>query len=368
MQKIYNFKEELINRYKYLYENISYVLAPYIYRESEKETKKRLRRLCCTEEELTTKPLVLRKRLDNDILSMLEEFLLSDIPFQDSLFYNYIESCKESPDFLNSVKYGVRLSEERIEQMKKRLFNVKSYINIWDLLEEVRAYIISQKCDKENKKSKLDIIDEYFRICRYKNNGSIWGSGYALNCKDFINNYITDSFYCPPNLKLIKRCSNDPGVTKNIFIDYFMSMPKGEYNDSWLSEKQKQDIYLCYHDELPWDLEFVCVEQKDDNDYCRPQNTKPCGEKFYIDESKIFKIYDYKTSTFLEEYYQMCPKCGYIVRVPDYLLSEGIKKRITERCMKDISLSERMFMFSKLKQMEDRLPDNGYVKVLTKKK
>ena len=100
MSKIENYKNELINRYKYLYENAVYILAPFVYRETEEDVKKRMRKLCCSEEELTYKRLIRRKDLPVEILDTLEEFLLDDIPYDETLLYNYLEIQKEDYKYM----------------------------------------------------------------------------------------------------------------------------------------------------------------------------------------------------------------------------------------------------------------------------
>ena len=361
MSKIVDYKQELINRYKYLYENVTYILASYMYKETEDDIKKRLRKLCCSEEELTKKALISRKKLDIDMLSLLEEFLLGDIFFKDTVFYNYLEEKKNDPIYLKRVNEGIRLYEEYSVQTKK--IWVKSYLTLWSLLEEVRKYIDAQTGDLKNKDKKIRILDEYFRLFRYKNDGKIWTSGYNLNSSDFINNYVTDSYYSPVDSSIKKRKNNDIGVTRNSFIDHFMMIPKNVINGSWLTEKEKQEVYLCYHDELPYGYLLGCGDYSDNMYDIRPKGTSCCSNVFTMNEEEIF-VYN-------DKYFQLCPHCGYIVCVDDAIegvLSDTIKKRIKKRCEKDPELYKRMYLYSELKNLEDKLPDEGYIKVLKKKK
>ena len=40
--------------------------------------------------------------------------------------------------------------------------------------------------------------------------------------------------------------------------------------------------------------------------------------------------------------------CGFIVNIPKETLSDGIKKRIEERCSKDPNLFRKMYLYSEL--------------------
>ena len=51
-------------------------------------------------------------------------------------------------------------------------------------------------------------------------------------------------------------------------------------------------------------------------------------------------------------FYQLCPKCGYIVNIPNELLSDKISLRIIERCSKDINLFRKMELYSELKALD----------------
>ena len=65
------------------------------------------------------------------------------------------------------------------------------------------------------------------------------------------------------------------------------------------------------------------------------------GKNFVIKEEEIFVNPDDK----LYRYYQLCPHCGYIVNIPKKILSDGIKKRIEERCKKDDKLFKKKCSF-----------------------
>lgn len=141
------------------------------------------------------------------------------------------------------------------------------------------------------------------------------------------------------------RDRKDIGVTKNSFIIAVNKIPLYEYNSSIFMESEKQRIYLDYHDELPCDLEIDCnleIKNAEPNKILkRPENTTSCGKPFTIKKEEIFVGPN-------NQYYQLCPHCGFIVNIPSNIISDGIKKRINERCQKDDKLFRKMYLYSEL--------------------
>lgn len=342
-------KQELISRYKYIYENAVYVLAPYMYQQTEEERdklnekyKKEDKNHPCISNDL----LIYLKELPSDLLLDLESFLLSDTPFNQSKFYIELEEKKKSQDFLNKVKAGLNL----LEKKNLKYSSLQTKLDSWKLLVKIREFINEQSSDLKNKEKKLSALDEYFRISRYSNNGKLWTSGYSINFKD-MDNFSSFSAVLPKNERKPRRDKNDIGLKKSDFISYISNQANHyEYNFSVLTEQEKQDIYLTYHDELPWDLEKVCELEEEyipvviETRLTRPEHTKPCGETFYVNENEIF----IDSNDALYRYFQLCPHCGYIVNIPKETLSDGIKKRIEERCSKDPNLFRKMYLYSEL--------------------
>lgn len=333
-------KNELINRYKYIYENALYILAPYTYNQNN---------------ENSLNSLVLFDKLPDNLLLDLESFLLSDIPFLDSKLYLETELNKENLNYLSIV-----------ENLKRLLKNdsVKKELDSWEIFLQVRNFIDEQSGDLKNKEKKLIALDEYFRINRYSNDGKIWTSGYLLNFKD-MENISSFSFALPKNKKSPKRDKEDVGVRKGKFIQFISNQSNHyDYNFSILTEEEKQDIYLLYHDELPWNLEIKCESEDDFMNKSilnKIDHIKPCGELFYINENDIF----INTNDNIYEYYHLCPHCGYIVNIHPEILSDGIKKRIIERCIKDRNLFRKMYLYSELFSL-DKLSTNNQKKLLKK--
>ena len=153
------------------------------------------------------------------------------------------------------------------------------------------------------------------------------------------------------NKRKPRRDKNDIGLKEGDFIS-FVSNNSNHYDDNFslLTEQEKQYIYLTYHDELPWNLEKTCELEEQiiptmiETRLARPEHTMPCGETFYVNEEEIFV----NSRDVLYRYYQLCPHCGYIVNIPKKILSDGIKIRIEERCLKDPNLFRKMYLYSEL--------------------
>ena len=237
---------------------------------------------------------------------------------------------------------------EKANEGKNPIMHIK--LNFWDILGATVRYLEEQSGDLKNKANKMKVLDEYFRIGRYKNNGKIYTSGIKPDLHDF------DSIVLPKKEKEPRRDRNDIGIKKNKFITTISNSPKFEYNNSIFTEREKQEIYLGYHDELPNDLEINCgiEEEYIETRLRRPENTKPCGENFIIKENEIFV----NPNDRLYRYYQVCPHCGFIVNIPKEILSDGLKQRIEDRCSKDDKLFRKMYLYSELFSL-DRLSEKG---------
>ena len=291
--------------------------------------------------------LIYLKELPEKLLLNIESFLLSDIPFNKSNLYVELEEQKKDLEYLSKVKNGLILLEK---DNKDKLEQLQTKLDSWKLLSRVREFIDEQSGDLKNKEEKLIALDEYFRINRYSNNGKLWTSGYSINIKD-MDNFSSFSVILPKNERKPRRDKDDIGLTNGEFINFIADQSNHcDYNFSILTEKEKQDIYLTYHDELPWNFEITCELEEEyitpmtETRLNRPEHTKPCGETFYVNEEEIF----INLNDTLSRYYQLCPHCGYIVDIPKELLSEGIKKRIEERCLKDPNLFRKMYLYSEL--------------------
>ena len=348
-------KEELIRRYKYLYENAYFILAPYMHEETENEIKTRNEIFGSNK---TTPLIYLDLRFYQRIVKYFEEFLLSDKKMEESFLYIMIENNRNDREYLDKVKRGLALVEKDNEG--KEYFKTK--LDLYKILGKVGDYIEEQSGDLNNKKAKLRVLDEYYRILRYQNDRKIYTSGRELTLHDVGSVSISLHEHIP------SRDKTDIGVTSNSFIKAICSAPYYEDNFSIFTEGEKQEIYLQYHDELPCDLMIRCCLEEEyiktmiDSRLVRPDDTHACFEDFNVNEYEIFVSPDDK----LYRYYQICPHCGYIVNIPKEILSDGIKQRIENRCMKDPKLFRKMYLYSELFSL-DRKSTEGQKRVLKRK-
>ena len=340
-----NVKSEFIKRYRYIYGNALFILAPYIC-ENKPYNK-------------NIKASIYLNVLPKDLLLSIESFLLSDVPFEKSKLYKYVESNKNNIEYLQQYKNGIKLLE--IKNKKNEFEFLKLNLNCKYLLELVYIFIERQSRDTKNRDNKLLVIDEYARVNRYKNDGKIWTSGVYQTFKD-ISNYINYNFsiIMLNNKEITMRDKNDIGLKRGVFINYISNFDNHYgYNSSILTEEEKQIIYLNTHDELPWDLEIKCIFNNDTLE--RPNNTRPCFGLFKVKEEDIFINYNSKDY----RYYHICPHCGFIVNIPENILTEGIKKRIEDRCKKDFMLFRKMELYSELYSLDEKVRP-GQRKILKK--
>lgn len=353
-------KKELIKRYRYLYENAYFILAPYMYEQSIEEYEKMVKEYIKEYgRSIVKKPLIyLNINTLDSINSIFEEFLLSNKSIEDTILYKFVESKHDDKKYLEQVKKGFELVEK---QNIGRTGFLRESLNIYKILNKTWDYISEQSGDLKNKENKLNILDEYYRIARYKNDGKIYTSGRNLNLRD------VSSIAIPLHKREPFRDKKDIGITKNPFITAIAKAPHYEDNWSIFTENEKQQIYLDYHDELPCDLEITCELEEEyiktmiETRLYRPENTKSCGENFVIKEEEIFV----NPNDNLYRYYHLCPHCGFIVNIPKEILSDGIKQRIEERCSKDDELFRKMFLYSELFYL-DRNSKEGQKRLLKK--
>ena len=276
-------KRELIKRYKFIYENAFFILVPFM---CEKENT--------THQDLNIGSFIYLESLPNELLLLIESFLLSDINMENSELYKFMNSMKMNVNYLNSYNRGLILLERKNNQYKCE--ELKLNLNCLYLLEMLYDFISKQSGDIKNRNNKLLVIDEYIRIGRYKNDRKIWINGRHENFKD-INSFTNrkHSIIKLENFHKFSRDNDDIGLKSSLFIKYISDFDNHyKYNYSILTEEEKQKIYLEYHDEIPCDLEIKC-DLEENNDYVQDErkiirldNIKPCLQFFYINEDDIF--------------------------------------------------------------------------------
>ena len=131
--KIKFYKVELAKRYKYLYENIIYIFAPFVHKQTQEEYKNML-------EKMNNKNIPLWKIMKNSItyiksfdvetLSLLERFLLETTSIEETEFYKKLEFLKQDKEYLEKVKKGCILLDEKNKNLME---SVKEKFTIWKL-------------------------------------------------------------------------------------------------------------------------------------------------------------------------------------------------------------------------------------------
>lgn len=314
-------KKELIWRYKYIYSNIEYLVGSFL--------------VCNTLRE--ENDYVINKRIPYELLMLGQKFLLSDDVAEFSELVKYVERRKNDLEFVKSL--GIN---EKKQVSKERL--------IWEFLNSICNLITLQEENKILRRKKLIAMNEYYKILNYQNKTGIQRHGSKL-----INNYLKsekNKWYL-----YLGRMHEEADLKASKFIK--MVNDKKNYDETSLgilSDKEKQDIYLEFHDELAWDTLIKCEVDKNNVDNPRKKHllrqdiNLPCEEEFYLIESKIFinpKDKNYK-------YYQVCPNCGYVVNIPEDMLIENVRTRIQERCLNDKYEFSRQLLSAELRSMDYR--------------
>lgn len=300
-------KNELIHRYKYIYENCKYILLSNV---SEKRIYNKLK--------------VVLGGIPDNYLEKLEDFLLGDIPYCETLFYKELEKNKSEKSFLEEINSNL---EKVNNYNSNQLFeHDKISLDLNQLLSLLIDYFIKKYRYLNSKNSKIDALGQYFKINNYTNDNEQ---------ESFINGYGIE--YSLDNSKF-----------GNEFIKYLNDINNLNDNYCVLTEKEIQEIYLAYHNELPWDLTTECSLESSDLFMKRPKQTEPCHERFRVIKDEIFVNPNKKDKSF----YQLCPYCGYINNITDSLLSDEIKNEIITKCKNDKFIFRKMMLYSELYNLD----------------
>ena len=209
-------KKELINRYMYIYENAEILLAPYLTKEEDRYII----------------------NVENKLLYLIEEFLLSDINYKETNLYNLNEMNKNNKEYLKRVKEGLILLQERNSKYNKLL---EENLNIYKILEVILSNLKGD--NKKNFELKTKALDEYFKINRYDNTGTIWTSGYSLNYKDYRKNGTSIKLGGGEHLKFKTEKNKQKTVKPGSFVEFLSNDDnKNKDNDSILTEHEKQKL------------------------------------------------------------------------------------------------------------------------------
>lgn len=290
---------EIIWRYKFIYENIEYVMMPFIGYSN-----------------ITNKnDFIINKRIPYELLNLGQDFLLNDAKAEFSEFVKYVERRKRD------LEYKKKLASTTITQNKESL--------VWEYFNSIIRLIMINERNMIAREQKLKSMDEYYKILNYRNvcDAEILGS-------KLIEQYFKDERKKLGNFW--SRTKDKVNLRTSDFVKYVSDKRNYDLESQGiLTNKERQDIYLTFHDEIAWDTKIKC--EVDKNTIYKPRTkhllrqdiNPPCGEEFYLVESRMF----INPKELCSDYYQSCPKCGYVVNVPQTLLPEEVKRRIEERCL-----------------------------------
>ena len=288
----------------------------------------------------------IQNHLGHNYLKWLEELVLGNKPLEDAYLYNHVKEYSKDKNSLVSEVERYESKEEYCIRSRAVVKGDKFYY-AWILLSHLVYFIRSRKYSNSyNNLKELETLDEYFRVLRYSNDGIEWKSGFDLRGEDLMHSLFLIEADEEEKVSYYDSLELD----ENEFICCFAS-DRNDLNDVHFSEKEKQEIYLQYHDELPWDY---MVECKRDDTLIRPNNTDSCGNSFILEEKEVFGCGDGK-------YYCMCPKCGYIINIPSKDIFNVLEK-VSQRC--NYSFFKKMMIYSELLALDRESEEN---KVLVKK-
>lgn len=211
-------KQEILRRYKYLYENKEIILSLCIKEGIEEQYyNKCLRGLRQSlakfrkdgfksqelkdifkdierkyKDELKSPKLYLMNEIDSEIIALLEGFLFGDTPLEESSLFQEIEQIKSDDLEMAQAEYlieGLRERRKSNMHLKKR-----NPFTVWRILNYVRNN------NPQNSKIKA-YLDIYYNIDRSINSDIDWESGYYLSESDYNKN--EDFINAYPNLDVI---------------------------------------------------------------------------------------------------------------------------------------------------------------------
>ena len=314
--------------------------------KQKEEFKKRFCFVYENAKELIEFACPINNHLGFNFMKWLEILLLGNTPLEETYLYKKFTEEKQSEEEL--LEY-ITMKVHHTIWNHARVIGDKSK-DMWELLSHLVYYISSRKNENSyNNRKELEALDEYFRVLRYSNDGIEWESGYELKGADLMH-----------SLFLLGRESEEkvnyydnPEFEGNEFLSCFASDPIDK-DSIHLTEKEKQELYLKYHDELPWDFIVSCRENEK---IALPSVCTPCDNSVLVLENNIFIDDD-------TNFYCMCDKCGYIIAIQKERIGSLVQNRIIDRCRLKKDLFRKMIIYSELQAL-DR--DDG-IKVLEKKK
>lgn len=302
--------------------------------KQKEEFKKRFCFIYENSKELIEFGCPINKHLGFNFMKWLEHLLLGNVPLEDTYLYKKFNEEKKKEE--EQLEYTTMRVRHTIWN-RARVIGDRSK-ETWELLSHLVYYISSRKnVNSYNNRKELEALDEYFRVLRYSNDGIEWTSGYELNGADLMHSL----FLFQAEREEIVDYFDTPEFEGNEFISCFASGPtdKGSVR---LTEKEKQELYLKYHDELPWDFIVSCSENEK---ISLPSVCTPCDNSVLVQENDIFVDDNH-------DFYCLCDRCGYIIAIQKEGISKMVQKRIIDRCYPKKNLFRKMLIYSELQALD----------------
>ena len=302
--------------------------------KQKEEFKKRFCFIYENSKELIEFGCPINKHLGFNFMKWLEHLLLGNVPLEETYLYKKFNEEKKKEE--EQLEYTTMRVRHTIWN-RARVIGDRSK-ETWELLSHLVYYISSRKnVNSYNNRKELEALDEYFRVLRYSNDGIEWTSGYELNGADLMHSL----FLFQAEREEIVDYFDTPEFEGNEFISCFASGPtdKGSVR---LTEKEKQELYLKYHDELPWDFIVSCIKNEK---ISLPSVCTPCNNSVLVQENDIFVDDNH-------DFYCLCDRCGYIIAIQKEGIKSAVQKRIIDRCYPKKDLFRKMVIYSELQALD----------------
>ncbi len=324
------YREELIKRYSFLYEN-SYLLlgcvinfysisGHLLFGENDPFSgmKKEIAKV------LGISNHFYHLGESKEFIYLIEEAFLGDKPLEETEIYNIICGIKEREFCFDYLK-----DEYDINNLNHEQFH-KIDIAFRVLLESMRVFINANGCENgwiHLLQEKLDVLGVYYDI-----------HNYGLKKIGVLDEISSFDFKFNIDRKISSSDIHFNNFIHSFAKSYLNYIPENSKNT--ISDDVKKTLYYKYHNVLDWDLTILC---ESDDKLDRPFNTNSCGSSFRVREGEIFFYED--------SFYHLCPNCSYIVSVDKGIIPSIIADRIKERSLEDKFIGRKMILFSEYKSL-----------------
>ncbi|MDD7132005.1 MAG: hypothetical protein PUH84_02685 [Firmicutes bacterium] len=229
-------KEELIRRYSYLYENKELILAMCINivedkpneRKQELEKIKRKYEKSPYDKTKTNKQIVdslenviknmnestykyyLFKDVNPEIVELYEDFILGDLPLEETDLYRHIEAVKNNQVYLEAFNNIINALE--YQRQKNMHLKKMPTFTVWKILSYVRRKHI-------NNDTILKVLDKYYNLDRYMLTNYNYQSGYYITEEELNEDYTFPNPEVYTGNIIFKYIGNEYEEEDNYYIE-----------------------------------------------------------------------------------------------------------------------------------------------------